>query len=137
MHPFHSHRTLAHMIETKNNQTTTTKAWSLALPSAPSIAFHGSVVSLTAGPPEYRCLALTPNRSQPHRSLLCSIEEDAGFIEALKLLHRRLDREVNPVTTSACDQLLAESLQRMELPDYEGSPDQREVEPGSESWFGL
>ena len=74
---------------------------------------------------------MSPNRSQSHRSLLCSIEEDAGFIEALKLLHRRLDREVNPVTTSACDQLLAESLQRMELPDYEGSPDQREVGPGS------
>ena len=42
------------------------------------------------------------------------------------------------MTTSACDQLLAESLQRMELPDYEGSPDQREVTIlGPHGWVRL
>ena len=56
-----------------------------------------------------------------------SIEEEAGIIEGLKLLYRRLDREVNPVEATACEQLLAEILQRMEQDDYEATPEQQEV----------
>ena len=55
------------------------------------------------------------------------------MIEGLRLLYRRLHREVHPVTATPCEQLLAEILQRMQQDDYEGTPEQQEVCPCSGS----